>query len=74
MTAFHHSFQTGEPRLVRRDSGGWLALSDPTLPISIGTIGLTADDARRNFEVAVEAWRDLLAETAGVPRNDVLST
>lgn len=74
MTVFQGSFPFAEPRLIRRDSGGWLAMSDAALPIAICTTGLTADDARLSFETAFGAWRDLLAGTVGVPEKGGFDT
>lgn len=52
-----------QPRLLRRENGGWLAVSEPGAPISIGVIGLTSEIARDRFKTEAAAWRRLLGET-----------
>ena len=49
-----------QPRLIRRDCGGWLAISDAESAIRIGAIGLTANEAREEFEGRMRTWTELL--------------
>jgi hypothetical protein len=62
MSTFREAVQAMEPRLVRRENGGWLAVSQPGAPISIAVIGLDQDDARVRFRTEAVAWGVLLEE------------
>jgi hypothetical protein len=66
-------FQSVSPHLLRRESGGWLAISEPGAAIRIAVIGLTAEDARDRFAGELAEWRRLLSETEGKPEMDVSS-
>lgn len=50
------------PRLVRREGGDWLAVSERGAPIRIAVIGLTADEARNRLRDEAEQWGTLLDE------------
>jgi len=43
---------------------GWLAISPPDCPYSIGVVGHDRDEARRKFVVALEAWEELHEQAA----------
>jgi hypothetical protein len=47
------------PRLLERQSGGWLAVSDSKDPFRIGVFGESRDAAQANFARARDAWRKL---------------
>lgn len=49
-----------EPRLVRRENGGWLAVSPDDAPLHIGVVAWSADDARNNFVRELRHWSMLL--------------
>jgi hypothetical protein len=51
-----------EPRLLRREDGGWLAVSPPDAPLHVGVAAWSADDARDRFARELDAWADLLDE------------
>jgi 4-hydroxyphenylpyruvate dioxygenase-like putative hemolysin len=51
-----------EPKLIRREGGGWLAMSPDEAAISIAVIAWQVDDARAAFAKAVRAWTTLLDE------------
>ncbi len=55
-------FAQVEPRLIRREDGGWLAVSPQGAPLPIGVVAWTADDARSAFVRALREWRALLDE------------
>ncbi len=54
------SFNGIAPTLVRREDGGWLALSPPEAPVPIGVEAWSADDARNRFVRATKEWAALL--------------
>jgi hypothetical protein len=47
-----------EPNLLRVRRG-WLALSPRSHPYRIGVLGNSEDEARRRFDIAVQAWKEL---------------
>jgi hypothetical protein len=49
------------PRLLRREDGGWLAVSPDDAPIHIGVSAWSADDARTKFDRELRAWAALLS-------------
>jgi hypothetical protein len=49
------------PRLIRRECGGWLAVSPPESPLKLGAVGETEAAARAAFEAEVSHW-DRLAD------------
>jgi len=54
------SFTDAKPTLVRRENGGWLAISPADLPLHIGVEAWSADDARDRFVRAAREWSLLL--------------
>jgi hypothetical protein len=56
---FANGFAQIQPTLLRRLSGGWLAVSVSGSILRIGVAGDTEDEARVKFDRAVEAWRRL---------------
>lgn len=48
-----------QPTLVRREAGGWLALSPVGAQIQIGVEGRTKKDAERRFRRVAFRWADL---------------
>jgi hypothetical protein len=53
-----------QPVLIRRNCGGWLAVSPLEATLKIGVIAPTEDEARELFRKSVERWAQLLAEPA----------
>ncbi len=51
-----------KPRVVPREGGGWLAVSEPHDDLHIGVTAATEAEAREQFEKAVEAWLRLLED------------
>ncbi len=51
-----------EPRLLPRESGGWLAVTEPDDLLRIGVTANTEAEARQRFDHAVEAWLQLVAK------------
>lgn len=49
-----------EPKLIRRENGGWLAVSPPGVQPSIGVVGWAAEDAKNAFARAWREWQQLL--------------
>ena len=54
------SFDQIQPDLLRREDGGWLAVSPPDSPLHIGVAAWSVDDARNRFVRELRAWRALL--------------
>jgi hypothetical protein len=50
-----------EPRMLRRRSGGWLAVSPLGTWPKIGTQGTTVQKARSAYELSARRWEQLLA-------------
>lgn len=48
--------------LVRRENGGWLAVSEEGAPLRIGVTASSADEARSRFAWAIHEWSILLDE------------
>ncbi len=48
-----------ECRLIRRENGGWLAVSVDDAPIGIGVEAWSVDDARYRFRRAAREWAEL---------------
>jgi hypothetical protein len=59
---------THKPRLLPRESGGWLAVTEPDDDLHIGVTADTEAEARDRFADAVAAWLRLLdaARRSGV--------
>ncbi len=55
-------FTKVEPRLIRREDGGWLAVTPVGAPLPIGVAAWTAEDARSAFVRALREWGLLLDE------------
>jgi hypothetical protein len=51
-----------EPRIYKRECGGWLAVSDPSAPIHIGVAGFSATDARERYRLEAAEWQRILNE------------
>lgn len=49
-----------DPRLIRRDCGGWMAMSTRGAPYRIAVVADTADAARIKFRGEAEEWDTLL--------------
>lgn len=45
-----------EPVVVRRQIGGYLAVSPTDAPLRIGVEGANESEARENFKHALDAW------------------
>ena len=56
-------FDRPEPVLLRREDGGWLAVSRGDAPLRIGVAAWSAEDARNRFAAESRAWRALLEQT-----------
>lgn len=59
-TTAHH------PRLLARESGGWLAVTKPDDALHIGVTADTESEARERFADALAAWLRLLSQAHGV--------
>lgn len=57
MRASDDRFALLQPKLLRRLTGGWLAVSDGDAFLKIGVEGSTEEEAVANFIAAVERWR-----------------
>ncbi len=62
MTTLPIEIDAIEPRLLRRERGGWLAVSELGSPTTLGVEGNTVDQARERFAAAVRARRAILDE------------
>ncbi|NIJ39335.1 hypothetical protein FHR22_004082 [Sphingopyxis panaciterrae] len=61
---------SGDPRLVARRCGGWLALSGHENPIKIGVCGKTETAALENFRKSISAWKaDIDADVTNLADN-----
>ena len=49
-----------KPTLIRREDGGWLAVSPADANLHIGVVAWSADDARARFVRAAREWGALL--------------
>lgn len=43
-----------EPTLINASDGSWLAIAGPGAPVRVGAFGATEDDARHQFQTALE--------------------
>lgn len=68
MNTFAGRFDYIEPRVLRRECGGWLAVSPPGAEIRIGAIGITAESARERFRNELREWARLLEEPESAPK------
>lgn len=57
---FNGQLGTIEPRLLRCLDGGWLAVSPAGAELSIGVLGGSPEEARRQFEAAIKRWVAIL--------------
>ena len=57
-------FASVTPKLLRREDGGWLAISPKGAPLPLGVAAWTAEDARNAFAREIRAWKALLQEPA----------
>ena len=62
MTVSNGSFAQIQPQLLRREDGGWLAVSPDDAPLHIGVAAWSADEARNRFVRELREWRRLLDE------------
>jgi hypothetical protein len=46
---------------------GWLAVSPPDYPYRIGVVGLTEDEARQRFSIALAEWEELHGRAEPIP-------
>ena len=53
------------PRLLRRLSGGWLAVSPEGSSIHIGVEGSSPEEAEERFNVEWRAWEILRTDVVG---------
>lgn len=53
---------THTPQLLARETGGWLAVTQPGDSLRIGVTAQTEAAAREQFSEAVAAWERLLAQ------------
>ncbi len=51
-----------EPRVVARQSGGWLAVSQPEDDLHIGVTASSESEARERFRQEADAWVRLLEQ------------
>lgn len=56
-----HPVENSPPKLVQRDCGGWLALSNRACSLKIGVTGNSAEEAEARYQSAVMEWRAILA-------------
>jgi hypothetical protein len=50
------------PKLVRRECGGWLAVSPADEPVKIGVVAETEQDAIKKYEKKIVVWRETLGQ------------
>jgi hypothetical protein len=48
------------PLLIKRECGGWLAISPPELQLSIGTEGYTPSQAKERWDAAYDRFLEIL--------------
>lgn len=58
------------PRLLARESGGWLAVTEPDDALHIGVTADTESEARERFADALAAWLGLLRQAHGVDQRE----
>lgn len=51
-----HAAPVVEPRMLRRDNGGWLAVAPDGAPFRIGVAAWSADEAKRRFDREMKEW------------------
>lgn len=49
-----------KPRVVKRECGGWLAVSPQDAPMHLGETGATQEEAVRRFQLAWKRWSETL--------------
>lgn len=56
--------KTGEihPEVIRREVGGWLAVSPKWARLRVGVTAETEDDARALFSQTVKRWLEIIEE------------
>jgi hypothetical protein len=62
MSALSEQILAMQPRLLRTEYGGWLAVSPHNAPLSIGVFAWQADRARDDFACAARRWAEGLAD------------
>ncbi len=60
MSSSSDRFARIEPQLIRRENGGWLAVTPIDAPVPIGVTAWSADEARNQFVRALREWAALL--------------
>lgn len=63
MAASTTGYDHPEPQLIRRQNGGWLAISGPGARVRVGVEGDTADEARQKYVAELAAWLAALDQT-----------
>lgn len=56
-----HEIPAHEPALIRRLSGGWLAVSPVDARLRIGVTAPTEEEARAAFRVELSRWFEILS-------------
>lgn len=49
-----------EPKIVRRQCGGWLAVSPPSTTLRIGVTADTEEEVRAQFRRARDRWAEII--------------
>lgn len=62
-----------KPVLIRRNIGGWLAVSTATEPIKIGVIASTEVEAEQNYNSALRRWQALEISAANTRTSEQTS-
>lgn len=63
MVTFAEGFDQIQPVLLRRLSGGWLAVSRPGSILSIGVAAESSEEAVDRFKLALTAWQRLWTDS-----------
>ena len=61
MDGFQNDYGKIEPKMARRECGGWLATAPRWSPFRIGVTAPTEAEAREAFSRAVVRWGEILA-------------
>lgn len=56
--------ETQGPRIIPRECGGWLAISNAADPVKIGVTAASEAEAIYEFDKARERWRAILESDA----------
>lgn len=65
MKNMYELITNAHPDLIKRECGGWLAVSSRNVPIRVGVTASTKEDVVTQYLLSIIRWADLLYKPDG---------